>query len=112
MDSIEYCDSAQNPESEESRAADPEINQKTKMRLGTHRYRHFRRKPKPEGASETTGWRRRFSQVFIPKPRQKERGSTCPPASLLIPSQSFEARELSSRSAVGFETPPTKSRDK
>ncbi|GIY85576.1 hypothetical protein CDAR_205231 [Caerostris darwini] len=57
---IEFCDAAQNPESDDS--VHPEAKQK-KMRLGTHRLRHFRRKPRPEGAPEAIGWRQRLMQV-------------------------------------------------
>ncbi|GIX94752.1 hypothetical protein CDAR_102631 [Caerostris darwini] len=53
---------AQNPESEDSRAVHPETKQR-KMRLGAHKYRHFRRKPRAEGAPATIGWRQRFVRV-------------------------------------------------
>ncbi|GIX81641.1 hypothetical protein CEXT_427751 [Caerostris extrusa] len=59
---IEYCDSAQNPENDDSRDVHSETKQR-KTRLGTHRLRHFRRKPRPEGAPEAIGWRQRFVQV-------------------------------------------------
>ncbi|GIX96365.1 hypothetical protein CDAR_293721 [Caerostris darwini] len=59
---IEYCDSAQNPQSDDSGAVHSETKQR-KMRLGTHRCRHFRRKPRPEGVPEAIGWRRRFVQA-------------------------------------------------
>ncbi|GIX70996.1 hypothetical protein CEXT_623971 [Caerostris extrusa] len=41
---------------------DPETKQ-SKMRLGTHRCRHFQRKTRAEGAPETIGWRQRFVEV-------------------------------------------------
>ncbi|GIY68542.1 hypothetical protein CEXT_286971 [Caerostris extrusa] len=63
MNSTEYCDSEQNPESDESRDIHPETKKEDAFKHA-YRYRHFRRKPRHEGVTETIGWRQHFVQVL------------------------------------------------